>query len=180
MIDLFTLVRLPAEEPVEMIYRSHGSRLPLLLSVPFLCLVLPWFFVFDLTGIAWIAVALSWVVGILGFWYALDVWSSSLVVITSKRLIGVRRGWFGRVRVCEASAHELASMEWKRYRLFPWLGVLRWKNAKGETVHTLGWMRSPHVERDVSRFHLLVRLIFAKKAMLKQVSVCLDKSHKIE
>ena len=179
MIDLFSLVHLTPEEPVQHIYRSHALRLACLLFFPFLFLVLPWFFFFDYQGKAWALVGASWLVGGVSFWYALDVWSSSLVIQTSRRVIGVARERFGRVRVHECAHHEVSSPEWKPYRLFPWLGRLIWYVPSGEVAHILGWIRPLHEVSHGSllmrRFFLMKELLFAKKGVIEKVEA--DVSH---
>jgi hypothetical protein len=141
MINLFSLVHLQPGERVEHVYRSHPLRLFSRLFVATTCLVIPFFFLFDYEGWIWIVAVLCWLWGAMLLWLAFDVWSSSLVIITSSRLIGAERTSWGRVRV-----HDWRLVEgyrqpiWKKTRWLPWLGTLTWRQADGPSL-SLPWAR---------------------------------------
>lgn len=141
MIDLFSLANIRSDESLVAVYRSHGLRLAARLLIASLFLVGPFFFLFDVHGLGWGAMILSWVVGILLFWLAFDVWSTSLVFVTNKRIIGAERIAWGRVRIRERHHREKEEEpRWMAWRLFPWLGTLFWEWSEGVPL-TLSWMR---------------------------------------
>lgn len=170
MINLFSLVHLQPGERVERVYRSHLSRLFVRLFVATACLVIPFFFLFDYEGWIWIVALACWVWGLILLWLAFDVWSSSLVIVTSLRLVGAERTSWGRVRVHDwRLTEENRQPTWKRSRWLPWLGTLVWQQAEGATF-SLPWARrvvgvtpvtvtaEPEPTLDERREHLVQRV----------------------
>ncbi len=178
MIDLFALARLQPHERLETVTRSHGLRLLVRLLVAAVCLAIPFFFLFDLRGYAWGIALIFWLVGGTLLWLAFDVWSSSVVLLTSERVIGAERTSWGRVRVHDWRVAADVSPSWIPSRLFPWLGTSVWTRPDGGSLR-LTWTRPPltHIrQRSLGsrRRHLIRRLRKADPATLERVERSID------
>ena len=137
MIDLFSFLHLADGESIERVYRSHPLRLAAHLFWAAVLFIIPWFFLFDYRGGAWLAVVACWI-GALGIaWLAFDIWSSSLVVITTHRLFGAHRERFGRIRIDDWPRNTVSvEPRFEPMRVLP-LGTLVWH--RGETSVRLPW-----------------------------------------
>lgn len=139
MINVFALAHVSPNEPVEKVYRSHVLRLLARLLFATACLALPFFFLFDYRGVIWIVAGICWILGLFLLWLAFDVWSSSVVFVTSQRIVGAERTSWGRVRVCDWQLSPAERVPtWKPSRLLPFLGTLTWKRADGHVLE-LPW-----------------------------------------
>ncbi len=146
MIDVFSLLRLSPGETIQRVYRSHPIRLLWRLVVAALFLALPFFFLFDFSGRMWGVALALWASGFVFLWLALDVWSSSLVIVTSHRLVGATRERWGRVRIHEWLATGEARVPlWASGKLIPWLGRWEW-SREGQAPFILDWAPRPKAE----------------------------------
>lgn len=143
MIDLFALIRLAPGETIERVYRSHPLRLLWQLAVAASILAFPFFFLFDFSGQTWALAIACWLVGFVMLWFALDIWSSALVIVTTHRLVGATRERWGRVRIHEWMASGEARVPvWCSGRLIPWLGRWEW-SREGQVPFLLRWAARP-------------------------------------
>ncbi len=147
MIDLFSLIRLAPNESIERVYRSHPLRWWLVLVVAALLLAFPFFFLFDFSGGLWALAVGVWLLGLFLLWLALDVWSSSMVIVTTHRLIGATRERWGRVRIHEwIPTADTRVPVWSAGTWVAWLGTWEW-TREGQTPFVLRWARRPAVQR---------------------------------
>ena len=142
MINLFSLLHLQTDEAIERVYRSHPLRFVLHLLFACLFFILPFFFLFDYEGSMWGVAIGCWVFGLLIGWVAFDVWSSSLVIVTNRRVLGAQRERWGRVRIYEwlRETHS-AEPTWQPRTLVPF-GVLRWGRGDQPAL-VLPWSPRP-------------------------------------
>lgn len=141
MIDLFSLAHIQSGEQLEHVYRSHPLRLFVRLMVAAVCLAVPFFFLYDYRGWIWIAAILCWAIGIALLWLAFDVWSSSVVLVTSERVIGAERTAWGRVRIHDWRVAPPERIPvWKPSRIIPWLGTLVWQHEDAQLLQ-LDWTK---------------------------------------
>lgn len=160
MINLFSLLHLGPDEQIERIYRSHPLRLVAYLSVACLFFILPWFFLFDYTGKTWLLAILCWVMALGVGWIGFDVWSSSLVIVTSRRVFGAQRERWGRVRIYEWLRETYGAepvWEPRRWSVF---GVWRWMRGDQPAL-ILTWapfMPGSHGSSERLMFKELVHL----------------------
>ena len=183
MIDIFSLIRLAPNESIERVYRSHPLRLWILLAVSALLIASPFFFLFDYSGIAWMLATGVWLIGLALLWLALDIWSSSMVIVTTQRLIGATRERWGRVRIHEWIASADARVPiWSSGALVAWLGTWEW-TREGQTPFVLRWARRPAVKSgDVptdpvsfrSRWRLVRQVLRMSPADFKRVQSVID------
>ena len=182
MIDLFSLAQLKPGEELEQVYRSHPLRLFARLGVAAICIAIPFFFLFDYRGWIWIVAVICWLIGGALFWLAFDVWSSSMVIVTSDRVIGAERGSWGRVRIHD---WRLSSSEripiWKSSSWLPWLGSLVWTHQEHQPL-TLAWSK-PHPRARIEKAHaslavrrkqLIGRLKNADASVVERVEAVID------
>lgn len=169
MIDVFSLLRLAPGETIERVYRSHPLRFLWRLVIAALLIALPFFFLFDFSGRTWALAVAFWLSGFAFLWYALDVWSSSLVIVTTHRLVGATRERWGRVRIHEWLATGEARVPvWLSGKLIPWIGRWEWPR-EGQTSFVLEWApRSKAVvvdnqanRRSLRRRLHLIRLVWS-------------------
>lgn len=147
MIDVFSLLRLSPGETIERVYRSHPLRLLWRLAIAALLIALPFFFLFDFSGQTWALALALWLSGLAFLWLALDVWSSSLVIVTTHRLVGATRERWGRIRIHEWLATGEARIPvWLSGKLIPWLGRWEW-SREGQLPFVLEWAPRPSAER---------------------------------
>lgn len=181
MIDLFSLAHIQPSESLERVYRSHPARLFVRLLIAAICVAIPFFFLFDYRGWLWMIAAICWTTGLILLWLAFDVWSSSVVLVTSERVIGAERTAWGRVRIHDwRLSLEHRTPVWQAFTWFPWLGTLTWRHES--QVLRLNWARreaSAHVQQKTmtlgERRRRLIRLL--KKAdpvVLEQVERDID------
>lgn len=182
MIDLFSLIRLAPGESIERVYRSHPLRLWVSLVLAALLLASPFFFLFDFSGGLWVLAGALWLAGLFLLWFAFDVWSSSMVIVTTQRLIGATRERWGRVRIHEWIASADARVPvWASGTLIAWLGTWEW-TREGQAPFVLHWARRPaavHVEAPGSmtlrqRWHVARRVWQLPADDLKKVERIID------
>lgn len=184
MIDIFSLLRLESGETIERVYRSHPLRFFWYFVMAALLLAFPFFFLFDFSGRTWMLAMVFWFTGLVLLWLGFDVWSSSLVIATTRRVIGATRERWGRVRIHEwFAAKESRTPIWFVGRWIPWLGHWQW-SREGQDPFVLGWISRPMSEAsDVSsvavygwRYRLrLVRLILGlPSSRLEEVAKNID------
>lgn len=149
MVDLFAFLRLSEGETVKHVHRSHIARLLVPLLGAAVLLTMPWFFLFDYRGWHWVAVIGVFLLGVAGVWYALDVWSTSLVLETSHRYVIARRERWGRVRICEWPREAVSGPVWERVprRLFgAWVWSVAAAHPEDEAVIRLSWIPRPRAQ----------------------------------
>lgn len=153
MINVLAFVHLDQDEQSVRIYRSHILRVLIPLCFSLIFVVVPWFFLFDYRSWQWGIALLSVLIGGLMSWYALDVWSTALVIETSKRWIVASRERWGRVRVREWAHESLTEPSWESSKgsLFgSW--VWRERGTENERAIRLGWIPKPkHVSQKLSK-----------------------------
>lgn len=182
MIDLFSLIRLAPNESIERVYRSHPLRLWILLMIAALLLAFPFFFLFDFSGGLWVVAVGVWLLGAFILWLALDIWSSSMVIVTTHRLMGATRERWGRVRIHEwVATADTRVPVWSAGTLVAWLGTWEW-TREGQTPFVLRWARRPAVQSEDlpdtvsfrSRWQLAKRVLRLSPADLKRVQSVID------
>ncbi|MFA5935735.1 MAG: hypothetical protein WC787_02705 [Patescibacteria group bacterium] len=117
MFHLEDVLQLKDEEDVKLIVRRHPITLLGGLGIAFLCIVLPFFFIFPLFswGVAGIALfGILLIAGIVTAMRTILLWDADVLVVTTLRLVDVdQKGIFSRF-VKEAPLSSIQDVGWHR------------------------------------------------------------------
>ena len=117
MFHLEDVLQLKDDEDVQLIVRRHPVTLFVGLAISFLCIVLPFFFLFPLFGWGIAGISLFGVLIITGILLAMRtilLWDSDVLVVSTLRLVDVdQKGLFSRF-VKEAPLTSVQDISWSR------------------------------------------------------------------